>query len=273
MIKEIVFCDIDGTLKNSKGIVTDRNKQAINKLKKINVEFVLCSGRARGFVEEVANEVNAGNYIISSNGADVYDRKKNVEIFKHTIEPKIALKVLNYFNKLHTRILIKCGAKNYINTPFDVETPSPVISKAEFKKVALEGVVQINVMCDDKQTILKAIKKTNKFKQLEIPNKSKSLFDSSIKHGINEEYYIDVNAINSSKGEGIQKLVEHLNIPLEKTISIGDSGNDKSMFDKSAIDVAMGNSIPTLKEIADVVTNTNNNSGVAEFLEKHYNLK
>ena len=45
------------------------------------------------------------------------------------------------------------------------------------------------------------------------------------------------------------------------------------MFDKSQIDVAVGNSITDLKNVADVVTASNNESGVAAFLEYHYNLK
>ena len=86
MIKEIVFCDIDGTLKNSKGIITERNKQAISKLENINVAFVLCSGRTRQHVEKVALEVNASQYIISSNGSDVYDFKNKVEIVQYYLK-------------------------------------------------------------------------------------------------------------------------------------------------------------------------------------------
>lgn len=274
MIKEIVFCDIDGTLKNSKGIITERNKQAISKLENINVAFVLCSGRTRQHVEKVALEVNASQYIISSNGSDVYDFKNKVEILKNTINPKLAIKLYNYCNQPNTRILIKCGANNYINKPFEAEVEAKIIStNAEIEKIAHDGILQINVMCNDLNTIKKCIAKTNKYDELAIPNKSKSLYDSVLKQSSGKEYYFDITNKTCSKGDGIQKLVDYLNLSLDKTISIGDSGNDITMFDKSQIDVAVGNSITDLKNVADVVTASNNESGVAAFLEYHYNLK
>ena len=273
MVKEIVFCDIDGTLRNSKGIVTDRNKQAISKLKDIDVAFVLCSGRTRSYVSEIAKEIGASKYLVASNGGDIYDWENDVEILRNTIDPKLAVKLYNYCNLPNTRILLKCGANNYINCDFEAEVEAKVISKAEIEKVAAEGIIQINVMCNDLETIKKCIAKTNKYPELDIPNKSKSLYDSSLKQSEGREYYFDITNKNCSKGEAILVLANYLKLNLQNTISIGDSGNDISMFAKSQIDVAMGNSITDLKNAADIVTNSNNDSGVAAFLEYHYNLK
>ena len=67
-------------------------------------------------------------------------------------------------------------------------------------------------------------------------------------------------------------MVDYLGIPLEKKISIGDGGNDLSMFEKSGIDVAMDNSISELKQNADRITLSNDEDGVAFFLKTHYKL-
>lgn len=273
MFKEIVFCDIDGTLKNSKGIVTERNKEAISKLKDIDVAFVLCSGRTRQYVKNLSTEVGASHYLIASNGGDVYDYKNNIEILRNTINPKLAVKLYNYCNLPNTRILLKCGENNYKNCDFESEVYAKIISKSEIEKVAEEGIIQINVMCHNLDTIKKCIAKTNKYKEVAIPNKSKSLYDSNLKQSPGREYYFDITNLNCSKGDAINALTNHLKLSLQNTISIGDSGNDISMFDKSQIDVAVANSITNLKAAADIVTNSNNDSGVAAFLEYHYNLK
>lgn len=272
MIKEIVFCDIDGTLRNAKGIVTERNKTAISKLESINVAFVLCSGRTRDYVKNLAKEVGASCYLVASNGADIYDWQNDEEIFLNKIEPKLAVKLYNYCNLPNTRILLKCGANNYKNCEFEAEVPARVISKSEIEEIAENGIIQINVMCNDLETIKKCIAKTNKYTELTIPNKSKSLYDDNLKQSEGREYYFDITNNPCSKGDAILKLTNHLKLSLQNTISIGDSGNDISMFDKSAVDVAMGNSITDLKNAADIVTNNNNDSGVAAFLEYHYNL-
>ena len=68
-----VFSDIDGTLRNSERKITERTKESIKKLRNNNVGIILCSGRPRHEVEEVSKECGASRYIISSNGAEVYD--------------------------------------------------------------------------------------------------------------------------------------------------------------------------------------------------------
>ena len=57
-------------------------------------------------------------------------------------------------------------------------------------------------------------------------------------------------------------------IKKEETIAIGDDSNDVSMFKEVGLSVAMGNANDKIKEIADVVTLSNEEDGVAIFLEK-----
>jgi HAD superfamily hydrolase (TIGR01484 family) len=81
------------------------------------------------------------------------------------------------------------------------------------------------------------------------------------------EYNFDVMCKKAGKGYGIKKLLKYLNIPIEETMCFGDYINDYSMFKECDISVAMGNSIPKLKKLADYTTLTNDEDGVASFLE------
>lgn len=70
------------------------------------------------------------------------------------------------------------------------------------------------------------------------------------------------------KAYGIQKLAKHFDIPKERIIAFGDENNDLEMIDYVGIGVAMENGNPELKKIADHVTDTNENDGVAKLLKQ-----
>jgi hydroxymethylpyrimidine pyrophosphatase-like HAD family hydrolase len=74
---------------------------------------------------------------------------------------------------------------------------------------------------------------------------------------------------NGHKGNGIRVMAEYFNIPIENTVAIGDNFNDVPMLKTAGLSIAMENGDPAVKEIADVVTLTNNEHGVAHAIEKY----
>lgn len=74
--------------------------------------------------------------------------------------------------------------------------------------------------------------------------------------------------IDSNKGNAVKKLLEILNIKKEETIAIGDDINDLSMFEQVGYKVAVDNAIDIVKENADEITLSNDEEGVAVFLDK-----
>ena len=78
---KLITIDIDGTLLNSYGEVTDRNKIAIQKALDKNIDVVLTSGRMPKAILPIASEINSNKYLISGNGAAIYDIQKNKTVF------------------------------------------------------------------------------------------------------------------------------------------------------------------------------------------------
>ncbi len=75
-----------------------------------------------------------------------------------------------------------------------------------------------------------------------------------------------------SKAVGLQRIAAHYNIPQENIIAFGDEDNDYEMIDYAGTGVAMGNAIDGLKGKANEVTLSNEEDGIAVFLEKKLNL-
>ena len=80
--------------------------------------------------------------------------------------------------------------------------------------------------------------------------------------------YADCVIKGCDKAKGIEHVLEITGIKKENTIAIGDSSNDLEMFEYAGISVAMGNSQPHVFEMADYVTDTAENSGVAKAIKK-----
>ena len=86
-----------------------------------------------------------------------------------------------------------------------------------------------------------------------------------------EANYLEILPAGVSKGNALKYLAEYLRIPLREIIAVGDNLNDVEMLSEAGLGVAMGNAHPELKKVADHVTDSNDNDGVAKLIE-HYLL-
>ena len=81
--------------------------------------------------------------------------------------------------------------------------------------------------------------------------------------------WLEVAPLNINKGNTILQLASELSIQPEEIMVFGDGENDLSMFEVVKYGIAMGNAMPTVKEVAYDVTATNNEDGIAQAIEKY----
>ena len=79
---------------------------------------------------------------------------------------------------------------------------------------------------------------------------------------------IEVNAEGVDKGKALIWLGKHLGIRKEEIMAFGDSSNDLKMMKGVGIGVAMANAREDVKEAADYITASNDEDGVAHFIEE-----
>jgi uncharacterized protein (TIGR00369 family) len=84
-----------------------------------------------------------------------------------------------------------------------------------------------------------------------------------------EPYFLEIIPKNISKANTLSKLIEMLKISSHEMIVIGDDANDVPMFQMAGLSIAMGNAQLSIRTIADVVTESNDNEGVALAVEKY----
>lgn len=266
---QVIFIDIDGTLRNDKNEITDRTKTAIKKIVEKGIKVVICSGRYRQYTEEVSKQASASNYIISSNGGEVYDYLNKKSIYKNTMENKEIVKLMNIAKKGDVQFLLNCGDKRIIANIGTNERISKdnIILREPLEEFLENHLINQCVLSSFELNKLKKIKEEiENINTLEIVNLSRCMVNQKLDS--KKPYFIDVACKGTSKGHGIKVLCEYLNIDLYDSVAIGDGYNDLPMFEVVGHTVAMENAPDEIKKITDEVTDNNNNDGVAKFLEK-----
>jgi 5-amino-6-(5-phospho-D-ribitylamino)uracil phosphatase len=86
-------------------------------------------------------------------------------------------------------------------------------------------------------------------------------------------HVIEIVKSGINKAVGLKKVADYYQIPPERIIAFGDEDNDLEMIEFAGYGIAMGNAIPQLKNIAKDVTKSNEEDGVALYLEQLLGLK
>lgn len=264
---KIIFIDIDGTLRNDKKEITDRTKRAIDAVVKKGIYVVICSGRPGKYVESVSKEALASNYIIACNGGEIYDYNKNREIYINVVDSENVLLLWHMAEKYNVQAIIISKGNRYtrqqINDKSDIllnQAIEDFVKNNEVTQLILSSLELEKIQ--DIKTNIEKIKKT---KNIEIVNLSKHLMNNKFPQS--KPLFLDITCKETSKGNAIKKICDYLKIDLKDTVAIGDSYNDLTMFEVVGHSVAMGNSPEEIKSLVDEVIDSNNEDGVAKFLE------
>lgn len=286
---KLVAIDLDGTLLNSYGEVSNKNKEAIKKAIKKNVEVVLTSGRPIMSVKNLANEIGCNNYMICGNGAITYDIQNDKIIYNRFLEKAKVLQIIkiceenSIFYNVYTKDTILTKNLNYnvlfyhqenASKPEDKKTRITIMQNIEeyIQNREDEDYLKITICDNDKVIFGSIIRKLRTIKDvdvLDVAHMSRKLIKDGTENVSMEYFYTEITNTNVDKWQAIENLIEKLNINKEEVIAIGDNINDAEMVKNAGLGIMMGNSAPYIKEMADIVVSDNDNDGVAEAIEKY----
>ena len=285
---KLLAIDLDGTLLNSYGDISNENKEAIKYALNKGVEVVLASGRDPLTMQKISKELGIENYLIAGNGASVYDIKAQKNIYENFIDTIKALKIIkmckenSIFFNLYTDKGIITESLNFNVKVFNSENNH----KASEKQTNIEIVKDIYeyaqnnplnilkiIICDDSKIIFNNI--SQKLKQikgievLDVAHMSRKIIRVGTEEVEIEYYYTEVSSKDVDKWNAIEYLINTLQIKKEEVMAIGDNINDKKMVQNSAVGVAMGKSALAIKNIGDFITEDNNSNGVEKAIYQY----
>lgn len=259
---KIVFTDLDSTLTKEPGIIDIKNKIIFKKLKDIGIPVVINTGRALPYIIPICQQFETSNYVISSNGAEIYNIAAKKIIYRSAISKENINKLDEYVDKYKLYFTANGIGRRYTNK----EDKVGYIKKQKLEDIE-EEIAQVVIQSysiDDMKYLRRDIETET---TLKIANKSKQIEE-------NQLLYYDIVNSDVSKGKALEILCEHLNIDKTKSMAIGDSGNDFEMLKTAGYKVAVANATDDLKEIADIITLSSADNGVEIVLNELYkNIK
>lgn len=274
-----IATDMDGTLLNTMQQISEENKQAILKAQAQGVEVVVATGRSYQEATYVLNAAGLDCPVICVNGAEV--RSQDGEIISATpISNELAREIAarlaeqNVYYEVYTDkgAFTTDGGKAVSILVDIVVSVNPDVDLEEVTYAAgarlRDGLV--HVIEDYEEVFANKDYKIYKFlafsdERAKLDDSSRSLSDfSDLEVTTSGDLNIEITHAGAKKGIALEAFVHSKGVSLSETMAIGDNYNDVSMFEKAGRAVAMGNASPAIKALCDVVTDTNEESGVAK---------
>lgn len=263
MIK-LVLTDIDGTLMNSQGEVSERNLTAIKNLKERGFLFGVASGRNHqdlesNFPPELAAALDV---VVGENGYRVKDYSDGEELLGTPVDSARVAAIMDYFKKFHVS-LIALDAKSVLaagNTDLLDAYIAATHSSWQYEHLSNAAFSRHSLS-----------KLTYFVRDADVPAFSEMTKQLSVKNilGVQTAYNcFEFQDVTTTKANGIAHYIAKHHIKKEEVCAMGDGENDLEMIEYVGLGIAMQNAHPKLKAAADQVCKyTCDEDGVAHILD------
>lgn len=257
---KLVVSDMDGTLLNSKGEVSNRFFELFDELQKHQIHFTAASGRQYNSIVHKLAAIKNDIFVIAENGGIA--KKGDEVLLLNTFKPERLAEIIPILRTIDDSYIVLCGKDSaYIET-----------SDEKFIEMFHEYYTTYTVV-DDLTKIINEID----FLKIAVYH-----FDSSEKHiypkikhvekdfllKVSGQHWLDISDANANKGNALRTVQKSLKITKEETLVFGDYHNDLEMLEEAFFSFAMKNAHSDVKKIARFETESNNDFGVEKILEK-----
>lgn len=265
MIK-LVAIDIDGTLVNEEKIMTEKVKYAVHEAVDQDIKIVLCTGRPfegiRPYLDELGFK-DENDFVISQNGARIIQNNTEKVIDEQCLKLDELQEILSFVGKFPLQVCALNEDHFYVLSDDITEN---LKEQSRILNMELEIVTPEHFDHDS------CILKVGCLAEKDVLDH----FETHLSKEMREKYYIvrsENNFIeflvrNVNKGTALTRLADHLEIRMSEVAAIGDGENDYEMIEAAGLGIVMDNGRERVKGIANEITLSNEEDGVAHAFEK-----
>ena len=271
---KILFTDLDGTLLDDNKDISAEDMSAIRKMIAAGHKFVMTTGRPLTSVKKLADRygfLETGFYLVSFNGGLIYDCGEQNAILTRYIPVEEVKAIMDAAHACgmhaHTYsgdLVVSEYETEQLKTYCRLMQMDYVVVKdireyyGQFINVVIKPPIKVNIITPFDHSSLESfraeMRKTTAGKLFDVFSKPEMLEFSHMK---------------SNKGDAVRFMADFYKVPMADTIAVGDEENDCPMIEAAGVGVAMANASPVVRNVADYVTERDNNhSGIAEVIEK-----
>lgn len=241
---KLIALDMDGTLLTEDKTISAENKAAIADAAEAGITVMFATGRGIQNVLGYADELGLQSPIVTVNGSEVWSAPERLHL-RHEMDAELVVRMREIALQRDTWYWAYSvdGVHNRDNWP------------KEASAFQAKQWLKFGYYCEDVQR-LSGIQR-----ELE----SWGLFEVTNSH----PYNIELNPQGVNKASGLAEVCGLLGIQMSEVIAAGDSLNDAAMLQAAGFGVAMGNAQDEVKQLADAVTASNEEHGVAQLIRRY----
>ncbi len=266
-MKEIkmVLCDLDGTLLNSQGKVSEPTIAKIRELRAKGIMFGLATGRDVDVCELLYESWGLDGLVdimMGINGAHIVDYIKEEERFFNYTPGEEFKKVIDHFQGLPVNYaishdgMLKVAYEHEFNADFQ-RIEQTLVRVYDYEKLLDDSHAKIHVIFRPEYLDL-------------VSSRAKQFADEKLKAVCTGSIMWEVFNKDISKANGIRHLAASHDLDVSNILVFGDGDNDFEMIMEAGIGVAMANASQNVLNIADYTTADNDSDGIAAFIEEHF---
>lgn len=271
---ELIITDIDGTLLNKERAVAPETIAEIQRVwQSHKIPTVLASGRSSRAMQEIKRNIGLTSFpMISFNGAliqgDLDGDGQSETLFSKTFSAEEAAQIY----KLGIQGSVEVGLYSYDD--WMVERIERWIER-EISHVKIQPDItnHLNILegWQESNRGLHKIMLTGETEDINrVEQQVRTAFDEQLKIYRSNPFIIEVCPNEVTKQTGVEFVSQHMNIAPENIMALGDNMNDKAMLEFVGTGIAVANAKPAVKAIANDITDTNLELGVAKALRKYF---
>ncbi len=259
----LIALDLDGTLTNSDKIITPRTFETLMRAQSLGVRLVLCSGRPTHGIAALAEQLQLrdnGGFVLSCNGANIIDWPTGRLIFDQALDAACLPRLLAFAESRGLPI-VTYPADHLLATRND----SPYL--AEESRINQMPVELTTDFVAEASRIdggaPKCLIPGEPVVLVELEQEMKEAFGEALSISRSAPFFLEIMAPGVGKDHSLARLLAHLGLSREQLIAFGDGFNDLAMLRFAGMGVAMANAADEVKAVADRVTLSNDEDGVA----------
>lgn len=274
----IIVMDVDGTLTNGEKKIPKKTKEALMEAQKQGMRLILASGRPTSGLMDFAKELEMEKHnglLVSYNGSKVIDCETNEVLFNEAMSVEQGKAVLEHLKKFDVIPMIDKGEYMYVNDVFNNEIN---LNGKPFNIIQYESRGGKYKLCEKDDLAAFADYPINKILTAGQPEYLKENykemmepFKDTLSCMFTASFYFEFTAQGIDKAKALDTVLSKLGYKREELIAFGDGQNDASMVKYAGLGIAMDNAVQELKDVADYVTLSNEEDGIAYALNKFVN--